>query len=251
MEFFTGGYLCAILLEGYFLSITAKPSNISFDWSSSQPTASATCQTICNKHRSVMILLVPIRGRGGEDGINWWSRIICSAPYHQRLNTTTAPLITFRFVSGPFYEQLCPSDTGVVKGVVTQSSLMDADEQGGCKSTRAPPSPLIPEGPGSHATVFEFGSLGSPFPFPSPSLSSLPLSSPMCEGSTVGCKRHRGDLQCQETTTTFIHSIAIYLHIMDLKRNHLWYCVMRVCDIDVFKSKPRDYSVFPPRPAAS
>ena len=160
-----------ILLEGYFLSITVKPSNISFDWSSSQPTASATCQTICNKHRSVMILLVPIRGRGGEDGINWWSRIICSAPYHQRLNTTTAPLITFRFVSGPFYEQLCPSDTGVVKGVVTQSSLMDADEQGGCKSTRAHPPRWSPRDP---AVTLQFSSSG-PLGAPSP---SLPLPFP-------------------------------------------------------------------------
>ena len=168
-----------------------------------------------------MILLVPIRGRGGEDGINWWSRIICSAPYHQRLNTTTTPLITFRFVSGPFYEQLCPSDTGVVKGVVTQSSLMDADEQGGCKSTRAPPSPLIPEGPGSHATLFHFRSLGGPSP---------PLY--VCEGSpVVGCKRPRGDLLRQETTTTFIYRNAMFLQIMARswrKRNHPPYCVMCV-----------------------
>ena len=159
-----------ILLDGYFVSITVKPSNISFDWSSSQPTASATCQTICNKHRSVMILLVPIRGRGGEDGINWWSRIICSAPYHQRLNTTTAPLITFRFVSGPFYEQLCPSDTGVVKGVVTQSSLMDADEQGGCKST---PLPLDPWGTRQSRYSFRVRVPWEPLPLPFPPFPSL------------------------------------------------------------------------------
>ena len=67
--------------------------------------------------------------------------------------------------------------------------MMDAPggKLGGCVH------PLVPLGLGSHATVFEFGSLGGP---------ALLRG----RGSPGGCKRTSGDLLRWGTTTTFIYA---------------------------------------------
>ena len=82
-------------------------------------------------------IVAPIRGRrGGEDEINWCSRIIWATLYHQHPGEIN-PNITrykvnpalgsYNVVRGPFMNicriiQACLPDTRVVKGVVTWSS---------------------------------------------------------------------------------------------------------------------------------
>ena len=92
------------------------------------------CLTICNKRRSVMILLPQLGG--GEGEINWCSGIIWAALYHHHPGEIN-PNITrykvnpalgsYNVVRGPFMNicliiQACLPDTRVVKGVVTWSS---------------------------------------------------------------------------------------------------------------------------------
>ena len=161
------------------------------------------CGTICNKHRSVMILLHQLVGRreGGRERMKSIDGPELSAPY---LYHTALSLHNYDWsdisvlLAAPLYGQLDgvqahSSDRGVLKGVVTQSShwWMPGRMQLRARDPRDPTAVTL--------QLFQFESLGAPSPLCN-----------MCEGSPgVGCKRPRGDLLRQETTTTFIHGILI------------------------------------------
>ena len=149
-------------------------------------------------------IVAPISGREGErmksiDGPE------LSAPY---LYHTALSLHNYDWsdisvlLAAPLYSQLVgvqahSSDREVLKGVVTQSShwWMPGRWTGRMQlRARDPRDPTAVT-----LQLFQFGSLGAPSPLCN-----------MCEGSPgVGCKRPRGDLLRQETTTTFIHGILI------------------------------------------
>ena len=93
----------------------------------------------------------------------------------------SSPLIGQRSFEGSCYAVITLMDAGEVDGEDATAS----------EDPRDPTAVTL--------QLFQFGSLGAPSPLCN-----------MCEGSPgVGCKRPRGDLLRQETTTTFIHGILI------------------------------------------
>ena len=165
-----------------------------------------------------------------------------SALYHR--NTLTALIYHnwrlglvgyFSVVSGPFMTswlvQAHSSDRGVLKGVVTQSSLMDGRED----ATDPPSSPRDP-------TVTLHFSTSGPLGAPPPSLCVRGVTRSRMQAAQRGFTTSGNDnnIYIQER-----HVPPDNCKIMEKKKPSSVSCHVCVCDINVFKSKPRDYSVFP------
>ena len=142
----------------------------------------------------------------------------------------------FSVVSGPFMTswlvQAHSSDRGVVKGVVTQSSLMDGRED----ATDPPSSPRDP------AVTLHFSTSG-PLGAPPPSLCVRGVTRSRMQAAQRGFTTSGND------NNIYIQDPAMYLQIIARswrKRNHLPYCVMRVCVILMYSNLSPEITVYFP-----